>query len=176
MSSLSTLYRERGLKYTSSFYKYETSPEVVISDYQNAEYYGSIAVGTPAQTFTVIFDTGSSNLWIPSKTCTGCGSHNLYNDAASSTYIANGSVFNIQYGSGPVAGILSTDNVNVGGLTVLKQTFAEVNDVSGLGLAYSIGKFDGILGILVLFCVLDDRLGFSSYQCGWNSSRVCVCA
>jgi len=32
-------------------------------------------------------------------------------------------------------------------LNVQKQLFAEVTDASGLGLAYSIGKFDGILGM-----------------------------
>lgn len=32
-------------------------------------------------------------------------------------------------------------------MTVKGQRFAEITDVSGLGLGYALGKFDGILGL-----------------------------
>eukprot|EP00298_Acanthocystis_sp_HF-20_P001257 c11658_g1_i1.p1 GENE.c11658_g1_i1~~c11658_g1_i1.p1 ORF type:complete len:392 (+),score=142.17 c11658_g1_i1:64-1239(+) len=151
MKSLARLSREYGLEtYQQTFNKYMRfgdSSSIVIQDYQNAEYYGPITVGNPPQTFQVIFDTGSSNLWVPGTACTNCGTHAKYDSSSSSTYVKNGTKFYIEYGSGPVSGFLSQDGTNVGNLQVSKQVFAEISDVSGLGTAYSIGKFDGILGL-----------------------------
>jgi len=124
------------------------SGSVAIKDFQNAQYYGQATIGTPPQTFNVIFDTGSANLWVPNSKVglRGLLKHK-YKSSASSTYVKNGTVFKIQYGSGPVSGIWSKDTVSIAGVPIKQQDFAEVEDASGLGLAYAIGKFDGILGL-----------------------------
>jgi hypothetical protein len=121
---------------------------IVINDYQNSQYYGEIQLGTPGQTFNMIFDTGSSDVWVAGSECdSSCGRHAQYDASASSTYIEDGTSFDIMYGSGPVSGYQSIDNMDFGGLLVKEQNFAQVTDASGLGAAYKLGKFDGILGM-----------------------------
>jgi len=128
--------------------KYGSPSPVVINDYQNAQYYGEIGIGSKGEKINVVYDTGSSNLWVPNKDCCGFLSrHNFYHHDKSTTYTANGTEFKIQYGSGPVAGFYSRDSMAIGGVTTNDYLFAEVNDVSGLGVAYSLGKFDGICGM-----------------------------
>jgi len=122
-----------------------------VHDFKDTLYTCTITVGTPGTPEEVIFDTGSSNLWVPNRQPQGKsildkGKH-LYDHDKSSTYKANGKKFNIQYGSGPVAGFLSMDAVNFGGLTLNNYTFAEINEMSGLGASYVQSPMDGILGM-----------------------------
>jgi hypothetical protein len=125
------------------------STDVTISDFQNAQYFGDIQLGS--QKFTVIFDTGSANLWVPGKNCSWhtCWFHTRYDATKSQTYKPDGRKYSVQYGSGPVEGVFASDTVKVGDISVPGQLFAQVNQVSfgPLNLAFAMGKFDGLLGL-----------------------------
>jgi saccharopepsin len=120
---------------------------VPLSNFMNAQYFSEITIGTPPQTFKVILDTGSSNLWVPSSKCNSiaCFLHTKYEASSSSTYKSNGSEFSIQYGSGSMEGYVSQDKLTIGDLTIRNQDFAEATKEPGLAFAF--GKFDGILGL-----------------------------
>lgn len=131
----------------------QKSENEYIKDYANAQYYGTVSIGTPPQEFQVIFDTGSSNLWVPKVGCTHCGNpffgkKSKYDHDTSTSYSEDGADFEIMYGSGSVSGFFSQDTVILADdITVTDQRFGEIQDAGGLGMAYSFGKFDGILGM-----------------------------
>jgi cathepsin D len=136
--------RERRSRFTG-FTSSQDSPEVPLTDVQDSEYYGEVEIGSPPQKFTVIYDTGSSNLWIPSKHCRNCKHHSSYDSAASDTFQPDGQSFSIQYGTGSCRGFISQDTVVIADLMIHNFKFAEVTteakDVFGSA------PFDGILGM-----------------------------
>ncbi|KAJ9052089.1 aspartic proteinase precursor [Entomophthora muscae] len=106
-------------------------------------YYGEIGLGTPPQKFNVIFDTGSSDLWVPKYQ--GTRPHNKagFSHQNSSSYKPSKGRFSVQYGTGKIEGQLLSDTVVIGKVAISEQIF-------GVGegdmRAFS-GSFDGILGL-----------------------------
>jgi cathepsin D len=102
-------------------------------------WFGTISVGTPPVSLTGItflyddskpptdpghdavdFDTGSSDLFLPSPSCgSTCSGHNLYDPDASSTSQNLSKTFSLAFGDGStVEGDQFTDVVSIAGLTV----------------------------------------------------------
>ncbi|XP_060117795.1 pepsin A-like [Heteronotia binoei] len=118
-----------------------------LENYMDIEYIGTIEIGTPPQQFVVLFDTGSSNLWVPSVYCSSeaCSNHNRFNPQQSSTYQATSESLSVTYGTGSMTGFLAYDTVQVGSIEVTNQIFGLSETEPGTFLYYS--PFDGILGL-----------------------------
>lgn len=123
------------------------SQHLPLKDFMNTQYFVEVEVGTPAQTFVVVPDTGSSNLWVYSHKCYSipCWYHSTYNSVKSSTYQKDGQDFDITYGSGSVKGFVSKDVVTLGDTTDSAFGFGEVTSVSGMSFLAS--QMSGILGL-----------------------------
>ncbi|KAL6458910.1 hypothetical protein MHYP_G00323820 [Metynnis hypsauchen] len=78
-------------------------------------YYGVISIGTPPQSFTVLMDTGSSNLWVPPVYCSSqaCLNHDRLNPQNSSTFQSTSEALSIAYGTGSMTSVLGYDTVTV---------------------------------------------------------------
>ncbi|XP_071434749.1 embryonic pepsinogen-like [Pithys albifrons albifrons] len=113
----------------------------------DVEYYGTISIGTPPQDFSVVFDTGSSNLWVPSVSCPSlaCQTHQMFDPAQSSTYKSTGQSLSIHYGTGEMEGIVGSDTVTVASLVDTNQLFGLSTTEPGQFFVHV--KFDGILGL-----------------------------
>jgi cathepsin D len=122
-----------------------------LNDFGNAQYFGQISIGTPAQSFQVIFDTGSSIAWVPGKACesAGCRAHKKFDCEQSSTCQSTENGMQLAYGTGQMAGRLDYDKFCFGAddntLCLEKQAFLE--SVQEPGPTFAMAKFDGLVGM-----------------------------
>jgi len=142
-------------KYQKAYYPHYTLPKLTggvpigLNNFADTQYYGPITLGSPDQPFGVVFDTGSSNLWVPSQKCPwddwACDLHNKYFSDKSSPYVKNGTTFRIEYGSGETSGFISRDLLKLGSIHVQNQDFGEATEETGP--SFILAEFDGILGL-----------------------------
>jgi saccharopepsin len=117
-------------------------------------YFGEIGVGTPAQKFSVVYDTGSGNLLIPGTGCKdeACMMHDRFDESQSSTVKelncdpSNGykDKLTITFGTGHISGKCLQDRICIGTLCS-PGTFVSSTEESSH--PFSAFTFDGVLGL-----------------------------
>ncbi|KAK3548983.1 hypothetical protein QTP70_024808, partial [Hemibagrus guttatus] len=126
---------------------HQGSPEKGLTSVFQSYYFGVISVGTPPQSFEVLFDTGSSNLWVNSVYCStqACTAQTQFNPQQSSTYQSTKQTFYLPYGAGALNGVFGYDTVTLAGIQVTDQEIGlSTNEPSQPFLE---APFDGILGL-----------------------------
>ncbi|KAI8968960.1 aspartic peptidase domain-containing protein, partial [Mycotypha africana] len=107
-------------------------------------YYGEISIGTPPQSFNLIFDTGSSDLWVVSSECTNdiCDKEEDNEFAA-----ADGDNFiRIDYGTGNMEGQLGRDTVRLANDQIIIESQAII-DAHSLSPNFKQLPIHGIFGL-----------------------------
>jgi pepsin A len=101
-------------------------------------------------TLKVVFDTGSTNIWMASDLCEGVcarkGRHR-YNHTVSTTYVkpAHSSVLDIQFGTASLKGPRGIDNFHVGPFTIKHQAFNLIAREDGF--SFEKLPLEGIVGL-----------------------------
>jgi cathepsin D len=120
---------------------------IKLYNFKNTQYTGEIGIGSSSNTFKMIFDTGSANIWINSARCKdyGCKNHKQYDSSKSSTYKHLGYDLDVEFGTGELMGEINADDVYVGGVKIDSQDFSEI--VQENGDVFAEAGFDGIVGL-----------------------------
>jgi saccharopepsin len=121
-------------------------------------YYGKVDIGTPRQSLTVVFDTGSGNLMVPSTYCRShaCTMHKRFDRKKSATaedIEADGSAsrkgglrdqITVTFGTGEISGVFIQDDVCIGNLCTNLHFVGATEETDD---PFSSFQFDGVLGL-----------------------------
>ncbi|KAJ7028583.1 aspartyl protease [Mycena alexandri] len=113
----------------------------------DSSYFGTVTIGTPCMQGPNIFlDTGSSDLWLADSACNNCDrSTPVYKPDTSTSFVQKSQVATqISYGSGMVAGFVSSESVSMGNFSLTNQGFLSVEQTSEGLLS---GSVSGIMGL-----------------------------
>lgn len=127
------------------------NPTPLLSAQYGALFHTEVIIGD--QPFTVLVDTGSSDVWVPASDfqCVvdnlevrqdECNFQATYDVPDDIEYVAN-QTFGVQYGTGIALGKVAKQDVTLGGITVTGQTVGIVDRTSEV---YD-GTYSGILGL-----------------------------
>jgi len=99
----------------------------------------TISVGTPPQELRCLLDSGSSDLWVPSKRCKSCQNERYFHADRSSTFApklqeslvgAHPRAVTLSYGSGQISGYDVQDTITFGSVQLKNQSFIIVEDAA----------------------------------------------
>lgn len=106
----------------------------IINDLAHQRYNISISIGTPPQPFDLLFDTGSTDLWVPHSNSSACTPHcpSGFIINASTSLLHTGVPYDARYGLTPdvaVLGMYYNDSISITGLPALTNMQFAVGDV-----------------------------------------------
>lgn len=135
-----------------------SSVDALSSVVHKTAYYGNIHIGHPEQTATVVFDTGSGNLMVPSTLCddSACLRHKRFDSSKSSSAVnmqSDGSTaganeqrdqLTVTFGTGEITGVFLKDDVCIGNLCANMEFIGASHETSE---PFGSFDFDGVLGL-----------------------------
>ena len=78
------------------------------------QYSGDLYIGTPKQQFSLIFDTGSSWIWVNDASCGKfCHPSHSFSASDSSSIVETGNNVTLHYGQGKAFGRIVTETVSL---------------------------------------------------------------
>ncbi|GAB5364323.1 hypothetical protein AAMO2058_000959700 [Amorphochlora amoebiformis] len=124
--------------------------DVPLSNFRDLQYMGAVKVGTPPQEFSVVYDTGSSDLWVTGAECFHCSGKRRFYAFNSTTFDRGCGVCGIDqvldnYGSGPVEGYIFEDRVTLGDVT--SDSNVRMGYVFAMGEQQTNLQDEGIMGL-----------------------------
>jgi pepsin A len=130
-AQLERLQRHKAWAKQGRTYAIEPNAIIPLVNLRDSQYVGPIGVGSvkgrPEAEINVVFDTGSTNLWISSALCKMevCKDRNKFNPVHSESFVEKpGPRLDITFGTGELRGPEGVDTFSVGPYQVSNQTYA----------------------------------------------------
>jgi cathepsin D len=145
---------------------HDSRPRVKLTRQEGVSFIGDLSVGTPGQSFRVLFDTGVSDFWVFSSKTPENNKHTYrryFDDSQSRTWVRLNNDWSLHDDAFLVSGFLGRDVIEIAGITtsrkpVIAQVTAlveirghqkiPIDGVLGLGLKSGTGRAANIVKIL----------------------------